>query len=74
MRDDVSALARTLTRSVLQDGAASCELAPQRLSDWAAQREFGLARYRQVLADLKPMSTLDMSMLSVVLRELRGLA
>ena len=74
MRDDVSALARTLTRSVLHDGAASCELAPQRLSDWAAQREFGLLRYRQVLADLKPMSTLDMSMLSVVLRELRGLA
>ena len=40
---------------------------------WEAQREFKLGRARQLLTDLKPMTSLDMAMLSVLLRELRAL-
>jgi glutamate dehydrogenase len=72
LRDDLSALARSLARSVL-DGAAGSGEAPALLAAWEAKREFGLARCRQLLADLKPSPSLDMAMLSVLLRELRAL-
>ena len=74
MRDDLSALARALARSVLHTGTASSSAKPAALIDaWEAQREFQLARCRQLLADLKPAPALDMAMLSVLLRELRSL-
>ena len=40
---------------------------------WESRREFQLARYRQVLADLQRSGSPDLAMLSVTLRELRAL-
>jgi NAD-specific glutamate dehydrogenase len=44
------------------------------LSEWEAQNKSALGRSRLVLADLQSAGTLDLSMLSVALRELRSLA
>ncbi len=72
MRDDLSTLARGLTRSVLR--ASDAGQSPEALiAAWEAQREFQLHRCRELLADLKPMGALDMAMLSVLLREFRAL-
>ncbi len=73
MRDDVSALARALARSALGGNGNAAVSAQTRIEAWEAQREPRLARCRQLLADLKPVGHPDMAMLSVLLRELRGL-
>jgi glutamate dehydrogenase len=76
MRNDLTSLARELTRSALRadgKGKASVAEAAALIDGWQAQREFQLARSRQLLADLKPLPALDMAMLSVLLRELRAL-
>ena len=44
------------------------------LSEWEAQNKSALGRSQQVLADLQSVGNLDLSMLSVALRELRNLA
>jgi glutamate dehydrogenase len=72
MRSDLSSLARELARSVLKDAGTERDAATL-IERWSAQRSFRLDRCRQLLADLRPLSTLDMSMLSVLLRELRSL-
>jgi len=71
LRDDLSSLARALASSVLRGGDASA--APALIERWESQRPFQLGRCRQLLADLKPAASLDMAMLSVLLRELRAL-
>jgi glutamate dehydrogenase len=74
MRDDLSSLARALARSVLRTGEAAPAAQPSAMMGaWEAQREFQLARCRQLLSDLRPTPALDMAMLSVLLRELRSL-
>ena len=74
LRDDLSALARGLAKSVLGGSGASRDESPAALiTAWEDQRAFQLARCRQLLTDLKPTATLDMAMLSVLLRELRAL-
>jgi len=74
MRDDMSSLADALARSVLRTEAAGADAPPlQRVDAWQQQREFQLARCRQLTAELKAAPTVDMAMLSVVLRELRSL-
>ena len=76
MRNDLSSLARELTRSVLHGQAKgrSAVAEPAALIDaWQAQRQFKLDRCSQLLADLKPLPALDMAMLSVLLREMRSL-
>jgi len=71
--DDVSGLQRELTSLVLK-------LSPQvkvpnaLIKAWEAQNKSALGRSRQVLADLQSAGNLDLSMLSVALRELRNLA
>jgi glutamate dehydrogenase len=65
MRNDLTALARELARSVLK-GAGTVD-------GWESQRSFKLGRARQLEADLKLAPSLDMPMLSVLLRELRAL-
>jgi glutamate dehydrogenase len=72
MRDDLSALASSLARSVLRSGAPEQDAGSQILA-WEAQREVPLRRWRELLADVKPAGALDMAMLSVLLRELRAL-
>jgi glutamate dehydrogenase len=72
LRDDLSALARGLTRSVLRGAPPGADV-DAAIGVWETQRQFQLARCRQLLADLKPAAVVDMAMLSVLLRELRAL-
>jgi glutamate dehydrogenase len=72
LRDDLSSLAGSLARSVLQSGAPGQD-AQALIAAWEAQRLFQLRRCSDLLADLKPAGALDMAMLSVLLRELRAL-
>jgi glutamate dehydrogenase len=72
MRNDLTSLARELARSVLTGADVKAD-ASALIDRWQAQREFKLARARQLLSDLQPLSSLDMAMLSVLLRELRAL-
>ncbi len=72
MRSDLSSLARELARSVLKGVKGPAE-ADSLIRDWEGQREFKLKRGRQLLSDLRALSSLDMAMLSVLLRELRAL-
>jgi NAD-specific glutamate dehydrogenase len=44
------------------------------IKEWEAQNKSALGRSQQVLADLQSVGNLDLSMLSVALRELRNLA
>jgi glutamate dehydrogenase len=74
LRDDLSALARGLATSVLRGADGQRDASPAALiAAWEGQRAFQLTRCRQLLADLKPAATLDLAMLSVLLRELRAL-
>jgi glutamate dehydrogenase len=72
MRNDLSSLARDLTRSVLTAGASAGDAGKQ-IEHWQAQQAAQLARCQQVLADVKPAPVVDMAMLSVLLRETRSL-
>jgi len=73
LTDDVSGLQRELASLVLK-------LTPQvkvpdaLIKEWEAQNKSALGRSQQVLAELKSAGNLDLSMLSVALRELRNLA
>ncbi|MEO8279049.1 MAG: NAD-glutamate dehydrogenase [Ideonella sp.] len=73
MRSDLSTLARALTQSILRVGDGAPSDTESRIGAWEAQREFQLARCQQLLADLRSVPALDMSMLSVLLREFRAL-
>jgi glutamate dehydrogenase len=74
LRDDLTALARALAQSVLHGAPAGAPGDAQALiRAWEAQREFQLARCRQLLDELRPAPAVDMAMLSVMLRELRAL-
>ena len=73
IRDDVSSLQRELTILVLQL-SPKVKMPDELLSEWEAQNKSALGRSRLVLADLQSAGTLDLSMLSVALRELRSLA
>jgi NAD-specific glutamate dehydrogenase len=44
------------------------------IKEWEAQNKSALARSRQMLAELQSDGNVDLSMLSVALRELRNLA
>ncbi len=72
MRDDVANLKRQLTESVLKlsptakSGAAAIEA-------WEKHHAKDLTRMREIMADLHAARETDLAMLSVLLRELRGL-
>jgi glutamate dehydrogenase len=72
LRDDLTALARALAQSVLRATPGTAP-AQSLIEAWQGQREFQLARCRQLLNELRPAPVVDMAMLSVVLRELRAL-
>ncbi len=72
LTDDVASLQRELTALVLQ--LTRRIKAPDALvKEWEVQNQSALERSQQMLAELKSAGTLDLSMLSVVLRELRNL-
>jgi glutamate dehydrogenase len=72
LRDDLSTQARNLAADVLScspqvDGLDAL------VSTWESSRQFQIERCRQLFADLRSADMIDMSMLSVLLRELRSL-
>lgn len=73
LRDEFSGLQRELTSLVLKLGPPA--RAPDALfNEWEVENKSVFDRSRQLLADLQSAGDLDLSMLSVVLRELRNLA
>ncbi|PJA57090.1 MAG: NAD-glutamate dehydrogenase [Rhodocyclales bacterium CG_4_9_14_3_um_filter_68_10] len=72
LRDEFASAAAALAR------AAAAHLAPAAppeaaLDAWRGRHAGALARYAQIVAELRQAGTVDMAMLSVLLRELRGL-
>jgi glutamate dehydrogenase len=73
MRDEVGQLQRAITAGALAEGAANANAADL-LDAWAARNAAPLARAERMLAELRALPSADLAMLSVALRELRGLA
>ena len=70
--DDVSNLERELTGLVLKL-SPQVKVSDALIKEWEVQNKSALEHCRQVLADLQSAGNLDLSMLSVALRELRNL-
>ena len=73
LREDVSGMQTELTTLVLKL-SSEIETPNALIKAWETQNKTELERGRQVLADLHSGGKLDLSMLSVALRELRNLA
>jgi glutamate dehydrogenase len=72
LQDDLASQQRALTASVFKlDSGAQAPAA--RIDGWIARNRIAVDRARQVIADLHTSGTLDLAMLSVAMRELRGL-
>jgi glutamate dehydrogenase len=73
MQDDLSGLQRTISAEVLT--ASPDMAAPEALlAAWQDRNRRGVERATQLLNELRGSGTVDAAMLSVALRELRGLA
>ncbi len=72
MRDDVANLKRQLTESVLKLSPAATTGAAA-IEAWEKHHAKDLARMREIMTDLQAARETDLAMLSVLLRELRGL-
>ena len=70
LRDDLSALQRQLVAGALQNEPALAE-AGEVIAHWESRNGSRLDRVKQVVSDLQAGGALDLSMLSVALRELR---
>jgi glutamate dehydrogenase len=73
LREDVSRLQTEITTLVLKL-SPDTKTPDTLINEWEAQNEIELERTRQFLADLHSGGKVDLSMLSVALRELRNLA
>lgn len=73
LRDEVSGLQRGLTSLILKI-SPKLKLPDALIKEWETQNKSALERSQQVLAALQSAGSLDLSMLSVALRELRNLA
>ncbi len=74
LRDDLLGVAATLTARVFSEcETAECDI-PALISAWQNSRGPQLQRYRHLVGELRTVPQLDMPMVSVVLRELRGMA
>ncbi len=71
LRDDLSTQARNLAAQILRSGPGVDD-AGTLIAAWQARREFQVERCRQIFAEIKAAPAPDMAMLSVALRELRG--
>ena len=72
LRDDLYSLESALTRNVLEMSSSSTE--PEaRIRTWIEVNVLAVSRWRQVLADLKAAGSIDFTMLSVAMGEIRGL-
>jgi glutamate dehydrogenase len=73
LRDDLSRQQRLLTAGVIKL-APTGDDAAEMLAVWEEANTAPMARLKEMVSDLKSGPALDLAMLSVVLRELRGLA
>ncbi len=73
MQDDLSGLQRTITAEVLGGGSENAARSTL-IAAWQDRNRRGIERAAQLLAELRSAGTVDSEMLSVALRELRGLA
>ncbi|MDH5537825.1 MAG: NAD-glutamate dehydrogenase [Rhizobacter sp.] len=69
--DDLTGLQRSIANDVVSHGAGN---AAQMLAAWEERNQTGLERAQRLLAELAEAKLVDLSMLSVALRELRHLA
>ncbi|MCX7174094.1 MAG: NAD-glutamate dehydrogenase [Proteobacteria bacterium] len=72
LRDDLSNLARVLAAQVLRD-RPELQDHQQLVAAWRERRAFQFERYQQLFEEIRVAPSPDIAMLSVVLRELRGL-
>ncbi|GMQ75713.1 MAG: NAD-glutamate dehydrogenase [Gammaproteobacteria bacterium] len=72
LRDDLLAQARILTRDVLRQESQKSD-AGSRIVAWRTNNDAAVQRCLQVLADLKGGPKPDFAMLSVAMREIRGM-
>ena len=72
LRDDLYSLESALTGSVLEMSSSSRE-PPAWIRTWIEGNALPVSRWRQVLADLKAAGSIDFTMLSVAMGEIRGL-
>jgi glutamate dehydrogenase len=73
LRDDLASQQRALTAAVLQL-SPKLDDADELIGVWEARNRGAIERIRQVITDLQAAGSIDLSMLSVALRELRNLA
>jgi len=72
LRDDLYNQERELAADILRTQPDHLE-ASRRIDDWMQRNATAVARCRQILEDLKSGPTPDFAMLSVAMREIRGL-
>ena len=72
LRDDLYSLESALTCSVLEVRSSSVKT-EARIRTWIENNVLAVSRWRQVLADLKAAGSIDFTMLSVAMGEIRGL-
>jgi glutamate dehydrogenase len=72
LRDDLHTQERHLTRDVLRQESTKPDAA-SRIAAWMTHNDAAVQRCRQVLADLKGGPKADFAMLSVAMREIRGM-
>ena len=72
LRDDLYSLESALTCGVLEIRSSSVKT-EARIRTWIDNNALAVSRWRQVLADLKAAGSIDFTMLSVAMGEIRGL-
>jgi len=72
-QDDLSVLQRSITGEVLAGGSENVARATL-IAAWQDRNRRGIERAAHLLTELRSAGSVDSAMLSVALRELRGLA
>ncbi|HUL56018.1 MAG TPA: hypothetical protein VLT60_03415, partial [Usitatibacter sp.] len=73
LRDDLASQQRALTSTVSKLSSSGTD--PEKmLAAWKERYASAIARYRAMIEELRRAQTLDLAVLSVLLRELRALA
>lgn len=72
LRTDLSALARTLAAEAIRLAPAGSEVDGM-LSAWRERAAVAIERYRHLLGEIRTAPSIDLAMVSVMLRELRGM-
>ncbi|MCP4407762.1 MAG: NAD-glutamate dehydrogenase [Gammaproteobacteria bacterium] len=73
LRDDLSRAHRALTAQILSQKSKTTK-AETRIKTWLEENQYKIARYLDVIAELRTATKVDMAMLLVAVRELRNLA